>query len=61
MIFLNSFFFLNTYLFLFYILAAVGLRSAPGLSLVAASRGCPLVVLLGLLIVVVSLIAEHGL
>ena len=35
--------------------------AALGLSVVAVSRGYPLVVVLGLLTVVASLVAEHGL
>ena len=38
-----------------------GLRSCTGFSVVTASRGCSLVVELGLLVAVASLVAELGL
>ena len=48
--------------FPFYLLFAVrGLHCCVGFSLVAASGGYSLVVLHGLLIVVASLVGEHGL
>ena len=41
-------------------LAVLGLHCCSGFSLVVASRGYSLVAVLGLLIVVASLITEHG-
>ena len=52
----RDFFFFNFYLFL----TVLGLHCLMGLSLVAASRGCSLVPMHGLLIVVTSFVVEHG-
>ena len=46
--------------FFFFLLAVLGLLWCSGFSLVAASRGRSPLSVLGLLIVVVSLAAEHG-
>ena len=46
---------------LFLVLAELGLRFCVGFSLASAGGGYSLVALLGLLIVVASLVAEHGL
>ena len=55
------FFFLN-FVYLFYLFMAVlGLCCSAGFSLVVASGGYSLVAVHGLLIAVVSLVAEHGL
>ena len=48
---------LFTYLFLF----ALGLGCCASFSLIAASGGCSLVVVLGIPIVMASLVAHHGL
>ena len=42
------------------LLAVLGLHCCVGFSLVVASRGCSLIAVCGLLIAVVSLVAEHG-
>ena len=52
---MESFFF-NSFIF-----GCTGSSLPRGLFLVAVSRGCSLVEVLGLLIVVASLVAEHGL
>ena len=49
-------FFFNSFIF-----GCTGSSLPRGLFLVAVSRGCSLVEVLGLLIVVASLVAEHGL
>ena len=54
-----SFFLRINCIYLF--MAAVGLRCCAGFSLVVASRGCSVVVVRGLLILVASLVAEHKL
>ena len=51
---------LNIFLFYFFIWLCWDFVAAHGLSLVAASGGYPLIVVLRFLTVVVSLIAEHG-
>ena len=48
------------YKYFFLFLAVLGLHCCSGFSLVVASRGYSLVAVLGLLIVVASLITEHG-
>ena len=55
--FIASIFFKKNYLFL----PAPGLHCCQGFSIVGASRGYSLVAVLRLLIVVASLVAEHGL
>ena len=55
----SSFFFFYSYYFLSLFLVVPGLCCARGLSLAAVSRGCPLVVVRGRLIVVVSLAVER--
>ena len=44
-----------------FILPVLGLRCCKDLSLAVASRGCPLVEVLGLLIALTYLVAKHGL
>ena len=51
--------FLNNFISLF--LAMLSVCCFLGFSVVVASGGCSLVAMLGLLIVVASLVAEHGL
>ena len=53
------FFLIFKHIYLF--LAALGLCCCLGSSVVGVSRGCALVAVRGLLIVVASLVAEHGL
>ena len=55
----QSQFFLNNFIYLS--LAVLGLRCSVGFSLVAVIRGYSLVVVQRFLIVVISLIEEHGL
>ena len=58
--FVFSFFFL-TYNFIYLFMAVLGLDCFEAFSLVVASRGYSLILVLGLLISVVSLIVQHGL
>ena len=55
---MKRFFFFSIFIYLF--LAVLGLCCS-GFSVVAASRGCSLVAVCGLLIAVASLVAKHGL
>ena len=55
----NFFFYINKFIYLF--LAVLGLCCFLGFSLGLASRGYPPVVVCRLLIVVASLVEEHGL
>ena len=55
----NSKYFLQFYLFYYLLLAVLGLCSCAGFSLVVGSKSCSLAKVLGLLIAVASLIAEH--
>ena len=48
-------------LFIYLFMAVLGLPCCLGFSLVAANEGCSLVAVHGLLLVVASLVVEHGL
>ena len=53
--------FFNIILFIYFILALLGLHCCVSFSLVVVSRGYSLVVVCGLLITMASLVAEYGL